>query len=105
MSMQAFGWKPLQRGTLQGFVGLNLPSGLTLRDCTVHQQGDKRWVGLPTKPQLDKDGNLRRESDGKLLYTVVVEVASSRRAAFQAQALAAVDQLLAKQGGRQQDAA
>jgi hypothetical protein len=92
--MRATDWRPLQRGTLQGFVTLNLPSGLVIRDCTLHMSGEKRWVGLPGKPQIDASGATRKGENGKVLYTPVVDIVPSARERFQAEALRAVDRLI-----------
>jgi hypothetical protein len=56
--IRASDWRPKVSNTLQGFVDLELePSGLALRDCTYHKHADGReWVGLPGKPQIDRDG-------------------------------------------------
>ena len=93
----ALDWHPItpRRNTLLGFVSLQLPSGLVLRDCAVHQKGDRRWIGLPGKAQIDSDGRHRTDASGKRLYTPTVEIPdSARRERFQAAALAAVDQML-----------
>jgi hypothetical protein len=84
-------WRSVERNTLRGFFSLKLPSGLVLRECSLHEQGEKRWVGLPGKPQLDEDGRQRIGADGKKLYTPIVELSRERREAFQVAALAAVD--------------
>jgi hypothetical protein len=57
-----------QKGTLQGFVDLELPSGLRLLDCTVHARNDKHWVFLPGRPTLDKNYELRKDPNGRILY-------------------------------------
>jgi hypothetical protein len=92
---RASGWRTLLSGTLQGFITLTLPSGLVLNDCTLHQKGNRRWIGLPGKPKLE-DGRHRIDpATGKRLYTPVVEIpARAVRDKFRAQALAAVDRLL-----------
>lgn len=92
--MHASNWRPMQRGSLQGFVTLHLASGLVIRDCTLHQAGEKRWIGLPGKPQIDANGDTRRGEGGKILYTPVVDVEAPQRERFQAQALRAVDHLI-----------
>jgi hypothetical protein len=97
MNMRASGWHPHQSGSLVGFVCLHLASGITIRDCTVHHLGDRRWIGLPGKPQLDAGGNVRRGDNGKPLYVPIVEISPAVRDRFQQQALAAVDDLIASQ--------
>jgi hypothetical protein len=92
--MRASDWRPLQRGSLLGFVTLHLPSGLVIRECTLHSSNGKRWVGLPGKPQIDANGETRRGEGGKVLYTPVVEVAHDQRDRFQTQALQAINDLI-----------
>lgn len=95
--IRASDWRPVQKNTLQGFCTLHLaPSGLVLNDCSLHRMADGReWIGLPAKPQLDKDGQQRRDpSTGKPLYAPIVEIkGKAERERFQAAALAAVHRL------------
>jgi hypothetical protein len=95
--IRASDWRPMPRNTLRGFVTLTLsPSGLTLRDCTLHQKEARQWIGLPGRPQVDRDGTPRKDlATGKLLYVAVVEIPDkTARERFQAAALAAVRELL-----------
>jgi len=81
-------WRPFQKNTLQAFLSLQLPSGLVIRDCTFHQKGDSRWIGLPARPY--------EEPGGGKSWSPIVEFASKEaRDRFQAAALAAIDQYLA----------
>jgi hypothetical protein len=96
-------WRaPENRGSVRGFVTLWLPSGLVLRDCTFHQQGERRWIGLPGKPQIDAAGRHRVDpTTGKRLYLPVVEIPDWRvRARFQEEALLAIARLLADEALR-----
>jgi hypothetical protein len=100
--IRASDWRPLARNSLLGFVKLSLePSGIVLNDCTFHSKDGQEWIGLPGKPQIDKDGATRRDSTtGKILYTPCVEIPSKdARERFQKAAVAAVHQLLG--GGTQ----
>src|SRR5262252_6053004 len=90
-------FRPMQRNTLQGFVTLMLePSGLVLQECAVHRKGGREWIGLPGKPQIDRDGQPRKDpATGKQLYVAIVEIPDREaRARFQQAALAAVRRLL-----------
>jgi hypothetical protein len=95
-TVQASDWKTVERNTLRGFCTLKLPSGLIIRECTWHVKDDSEWIGLPSRPQLDKDGNTRRDTaTGRPLYVPVVEIAGKdARARFQAAALQAVHMLV-----------
>jgi hypothetical protein len=71
------------------------PTGIALHECSVHEKAGKRWVGLPGKPQIDREGQQRKDpKTGKALYTPIVEIAKSTRERFQAAALEAIDKLL-----------
>ena len=96
--IRATDWRPLERNTLRGFVTLELPSGLILHECTYHRAvSGAEWIGLPGRPQLDRDGKQRKDSvSGKALYTPIIELkGKAERERFQAAALAAVRELLA----------
>jgi hypothetical protein len=91
----ASNWRPVQRNTLQGFCTLTIePAGIVLHECSLHQKEGKRWIGLPGKPQIDRDGQQRKDPNGKTLYTPIVEIGKTTRERFQAAALEAIDQLL-----------
>lgn len=95
--IRALDWRPLERNSLQGFVSLALePSGLVLRDCALHRREDREWIGLPGKPQVDREGRQRQDpKTGKALYTPVIEIPDkASRERFQQAALAAVHALL-----------
>jgi len=54
---------------------LELPSGLILRECTYHRAATgAEGIGLPGKPQLDRDGRQRKDATGKALFTPIVEL-------------------------------
>jgi hypothetical protein len=81
---------------LQGFLTLRTPSGIVLHECTYHRQGDKRWIGLPGRPQLDQDGRHRVDpATGKKALTALVEITGKEaRERFMSGALAAIDRML-----------
>jgi hypothetical protein len=84
--------------TLRGFVVLQLaPSGIVLHGCSYHEQGDRRWIGLPGKPQIDAEGRVRSDPEtGKTLNVPVVEIVGREaRERFQTAAVdRQVDRLL-----------
>jgi hypothetical protein len=79
-------WHPLQKNTLQGFVSLELPSGMIIHDCTMHEKNGSRWIGLPAR---------QFEKDGERAWSPLVEFSSKEaRNKFQDAALAAFDEHL-----------
>jgi hypothetical protein len=97
--IRAFNFRERRSNTLVGFVDLALePSGITLHHCTVHQgQDGQQWIGLPGRPQLDKEGRQRRDpGTGKALYVPSVSIPEKQaRERFQRAAIEAVRALLA----------
>jgi len=54
-------WKPLDHGSLRGFLTLTLPSGVVIHDCQLLEAGGRRWVGLPSRRFLMADGRAHYE--------------------------------------------
>lgn len=85
-------WKPLQRATLQGFFSITTPSGLIIKDLSLHQRGEDRWVSFPGKPF--------KKADGSAGYINLVDFESKDlRQKFQALALHAIDAFIRAGGG------
>jgi hypothetical protein len=97
-TITASDFKPMDKGALRGFVTLKLPSGLVLKECTFMNSNDKEWIGLPGKPQIDREGKVRKDAaTGKTLYVSIVDFDSKEaHDKFQDLALAAVKTLLAR---------
>lgn len=91
-------WKPMERGTLLGFVNVRIPAmRLTIRDCTVNESHGRRWIGLPGKAQIDGNRELVKR-DGKVQYTPTCAFDSKEVGdAFSVAVLAALD---ARTGGQ-----
>jgi hypothetical protein len=85
MPVEIVKFREYRKNTLQGFLTVLLqPSGLEIRDCTVHQKGDKRWIGMPAKPYQDDSGDTK--------YSLIVYFPDRDRSdLFQKAALAAFD--------------
>jgi|AntAceMinimDraft_16_1070373.scaffolds.fasta_scaffold61780_1 hypothetical protein len=82
-------FKEYKKNTLQGFVTVKLTTiGLEIRDITVHNKNDSRWIGLPAKPY---------EKDGKTQYSYIVNFYDNNAGdKFQAQVLEGLDEYLSK---------
>ena len=46
---------------------------LRIREATVHESAGKRWVGLPAKPQITREGQARRDEPGKIAYSATLQ--------------------------------
>jgi hypothetical protein len=74
--LQLLTFKPVRRNSLRGFCGIRLPSQLIVNDIVVGEANGRQWALLPSKPMVDRDGNLLREDSGKIRYAPVVEWSS-----------------------------
>jgi hypothetical protein len=68
-------FRAFERNTLLGFVELEIVEiGLSIKECTVHRKGDRQWIGLPGRPQIDKSGAVVKDpATGKVAYTNVLQ--------------------------------
>lgn len=74
MPVQILDWRELRKGALQGFVKIQL-GALEITDVQIMSSDGRRWANLPSKPQIDRDGNVRKEN-GKTLYTPILKWAT-----------------------------
>lgn len=99
--MKVSNWRRLIKNTMQGLFDLELDSGMRLHDCVLHQKGDARWIALPARPALTKNGRvLLSPKDNRPVYSCCIDIPDrERRARFQEQALAAVERLIGREAG------
>jgi hypothetical protein len=85
-------FKPYRKNTLVGFAQIHLSElRLAIRDISIHQKGASRWAALPGKPQINKDGIIVKDRDGKIQYTAILELDDRKtRDAFSHAVIAAV---------------
>jgi hypothetical protein len=85
MSVEIVKFREHKKNTLQGFLTILLqPSGIEIRDLTVHEKNGKRWIGMPAKPYLDDSGDTK--------YSLIVYFPDRDRSdQFQKAVLAALD--------------
>lgn len=69
-------WKPLSKGQLRGFAKVRLPSGIISIDCPIGVSERGAWASPSARPQINSDGNLTRDPNGKARYSPVIEFAS-----------------------------
>jgi hypothetical protein len=84
-------FKPYQKNTLCGFVSIELPSGLIIREVTLHEKDGTRWLGMPAKQYT--------KADGTTGWAPQLDFKDARaRSRFQIEALKAIDKLLQESG-------
>ena len=74
LSIEVEAFKPMRSNTLVGFCTVLIPEmHLKIVDCTVHEKNDSRWCGLPAKPIVGRDGQVKRDERGKIAYVPILE--------------------------------
>jgi hypothetical protein len=77
VSIKCEKWTPRRSNTLHGFADVLLEqTHLRIRDVALHQKGDHRWAQLPAKPQINRDGVVLRDENGKTKYAKILEFES-----------------------------
>ncbi len=66
-------WKSMPRNSLRGFAKIRLGKSLIIRDVSVHCSHGKNWASLPSKPIIDRDGNVKKDQNGKVQYVAILE--------------------------------
>jgi hypothetical protein len=60
MGIEIKSFRKFEKNTLKGFLTVLLqPSGLEIRDLTLHEKNGKRWVNMPSRPYEDDEGETR----------------------------------------------
>lgn len=92
MSVVVEAFTPRRSNTLVGFCAVVVPElHLKILDLSVHEKNESRWVGLPAKPQINRDGTVRRDDRGKTAYTPILEFTDkATRDAFSARVIASL---------------
>jgi hypothetical protein len=74
LSVKVESFKPHRSHSLFGFVDFVIPElRLRVKEATVHQSHGRRWIGLPAKPQIDREGRVRHDERGRILYAAVIQ--------------------------------
>jgi hypothetical protein len=92
LSIEVENFRAQRSNTLFGFATVFIPElHLRVVDCPVHQKNGQRWISLPAKPQITKDGSARRDDRGKITYSPVIEFTDrATRDAFSERAITAL---------------
>ena len=92
LTIRVEAFTPRRSNTLFGFCTVIVPElHLKIVDLSIHAKGTSRWVGLPAKPQITREGTVRRDERGKIAYSSVLEFTDkATRDAFSARVIAAL---------------
>jgi hypothetical protein len=92
LTVQVESFTPRRSNTLVGFCTVVIPElHLRILDLTVHEKNTSRWVGLPSKPWVDRNGVVKRGENGKIIYVPVLEFTDrATREAFSDRVVAAL---------------
>ena len=94
LTVEVENFRAHRSGSLYGFIDVLIPElHLRIHDCTVHANHDhtRRWIGMPGKPMIMRDGAAKRDQQGKISYAPVIEIVHrGTRAAFSARAIEAL---------------
>jgi len=55
--MKILKFRPYEKNTLRGFIEVELPSGMIIKDISWHQREDREWLGLPARQYEKEDGS------------------------------------------------
>jgi hypothetical protein len=86
------GFKALRSKTLRGSYTVTVPEiHLRIIDLSVHEKNGSRWIGLPAKPQITREGTVRKDDRGKIAYAAVLEFTDkATRSAFSKRVIASL---------------
>jgi hypothetical protein len=96
LRITASDWKSIPKGCLLGFVTLTIENiGLSIAECCLLEKEGKRWISMPSKPMIGRDGTVMKDQAGKVRYSPILTFGCREQSdRFQAVALAAVDRLV-----------
>ncbi len=57
MLIECIRYKPINHGHFQGYADFFFPDiGIEIHCCTLHKKDKRRWINLPVRADLRKDG-------------------------------------------------
>jgi hypothetical protein len=92
LSVEVETFTPRRSNTLVGFCSVIVPElHLRISDLSVHEKNQSRWIALPARPWVDRDGVVKRGDNGKVIYIPVIEFTDRpTREAFSDRVIAAL---------------
>jgi hypothetical protein len=91
MPIKCESFRPRRTASLRGFCDVLLvETGLHIRDVGLFEKDGRRWVMLPGRPQVNREGHLLKEPDGKVKYATILQFEREQGDAFTRAVIAAV---------------
>jgi hypothetical protein len=74
--MQVREFRAMDRGALQGFATVVLPSGMIVHDISIFYKDARWWASPPGKPQIGRDGCVAKDGAGRTQYSQIISFTS-----------------------------
>jgi SpoVG len=65
--------QPYRSGSMLAFLSVETDSGLIIHDLRLMSGRNGPWVAMPSRPQVDREGSPRRDSNGTPRFSPIVE--------------------------------
>lgn len=75
-ALQILDFRQMRKNSLLGFAKVELPSGLIINDVTILSGERGPWASPPSKPMVDRNGVVMKDSNRKLRYTPIIDFVS-----------------------------
>jgi DNA-binding cell septation regulator SpoVG len=66
-------WAPYRSGAALGFIDVELPSGMIFIGLRLMTGKRGPWVAMPAQRQLGREGNPRRDANGKAIFSQIIK--------------------------------
>ena len=87
MEISVRNFRKYDKNTLKAFVDLEiLDIGLTIKDCTYHQQNNSEWIGLP--------GRQYEDESGKKVWAIILIFSKEKKEEFKNAAVKAIKETI-----------
>lgn len=74
LAVECTEFRRFRKNSLLRFAELRLPDlRLLIRGVSINETSGRRWVGMPSKPMVDKEGNQLRDERGKVKYLAFLQ--------------------------------
>jgi hypothetical protein len=83
-------FRPVAKNTLKGFASGRLDFGdgiaFEITEVAAHQRDGREWANWPSRPLVDRDGQVMRDENGRIRYSAPLIRPADRAAAARIEA-------------------